>query len=199
MSSVALGGLQPTAAEPDSPQARLYTEVVEPAPAPKGWVQFCKDRPPECTFEQREARTPELNDTRLAELENVNRQVNKQVKPRTDRKNYGVSEKWTYPDNGYGDCEDYALLKRRRLLELGWPAESLLITTVWDKSAGHTVLTVHSDKGEYVLDNQTSKILLWSKTRYDFVQRQSREYPNLWVFIDGAQPAPAIAARNVSE
>ena len=26
---------------------------------------------------------------------------------------YGVQEKWTYPDEGKGDCEDIALLKRR--------------------------------------------------------------------------------------
>ena len=27
----------------------------------------------------------------------------------------GVVERWSYPDDGYGDCEDYVLLKRRAL------------------------------------------------------------------------------------
>ncbi len=29
---------------------------------------------------------------------------------------WGVIEKWSYPEDGYGDCEDYALLKRRMLM-----------------------------------------------------------------------------------
>jgi len=41
-----------------------------------------------------------------------------------------VVERWSYPDDGYGDCEDYALLKRRMLIEAGWPREALLLTLV---------------------------------------------------------------------
>jgi transglutaminase-like cysteine proteinase BTLCP len=29
-------------------------------------------------------------------------------------------ERWSYPNDGYGDCEDYVLLKRRILIESGW-------------------------------------------------------------------------------
>jgi predicted transglutaminase-like cysteine proteinase len=172
----------------------LFTAVVEKAPPPKGWLQFCKDRPGECRTEKRELRTPALTDERMAELRQVNLTVNRQVKPRTDQRNYGVSEKWTYPDNGYGDCEDYALLKKRKLVELGWPAEALLITIVWDKNAGHSLLLARTDKGEYVLDNQLREVLLWSKTRYRFVKRQSEHDPNEWVYIDGKSETPAAVA-----
>jgi len=46
----------------------------------------------------------------------------------TDLENWGVVERWSHPDDGYGDCEDYALLKRRMLIEAGWPREALLLT-----------------------------------------------------------------------
>ena len=54
-----------------------------------------------------------------ATIVNINNSVNTRIKPRTDMENYGVEEYWSYPDNGYGDCEDYALEKRRELMERG--------------------------------------------------------------------------------
>ncbi len=47
------------------------------------------------------------------------------------------------------------LLKRRLLIRAGWPREALLITVVRDrKDEGHAVLTVKTDRGEFILDNQ---------------------------------------------
>ena len=67
------------------------------------------------------------------------------------------------------------LLKRRMLMQAGWPREALLITVVRDKKGdGHAVLTVKTDKGEFILDNQDEQILLWSETGYRFVKRQSQ-------------------------
>ena len=64
----------------------------------------------------------------------------------TDLEHWGVVERWNYPDDGYGDCEDYVLLKRRMLMQAGWPREALLITVVRDKKGdGHAVLTVKTD------------------------------------------------------
>jgi predicted transglutaminase-like cysteine proteinase len=103
-----------------------------------------------------------------------------------------VVEKWSYPDDGYGDCEDYVLLKRRLLMQAGWPREALLITVVRDKRGdGHAVLTVRTNKGEFVLDNQNEKVLLWSDTGYRFVKRQSQESPNIWVSL-GTPPSAAV-------
>ena len=74
---------------------------------------------------------------------------------------WGVVERWNYPDDGYGDCEDYVLLKRKLLMQAGWPREALLITVVRDKKGdGHAVLTVKTDRGEYILDNQTGDLAL---------------------------------------
>jgi predicted transglutaminase-like cysteine proteinase len=112
----------------------------------------------------------------------------------TDLDHYGVVEKWTYPDDGYGDCEDYVLLKRRMLMQAGWPREALLITVVRDKKGdGHAVLTVKTDRGEFILDNQNEAIVLWHETGYRFVKRQSQSNPNVWISLGDLRPAAATA------
>jgi len=52
---------------------------------------------------------------RWSDLVHVNNLVNATIKPLTDLEHWGVMERWSYPDDGYGDCEDYVLLKRRML------------------------------------------------------------------------------------
>ena len=124
------------------------------------------------------------------DLVRVNKWVNETIKPLTDLEHWGVVERWSYPDDGYGDCEDYVLLKRRMLIQSGWPREALLVTVVRDKKdEGHAVLTVTTDKGDYVLDNQNEDILLWSKTGYRFLKRQSQSNPNVWVSLGDPRPA----------
>ena len=127
-------------------------------------------------------------------LVRINKWVNETIKPLTDLAHWGVAELWSYPDDGYGDCEDYVLLKRRLLIESGWPREALLVTVVRDKKGkGHAVLTVTTDKGDYVLDNQKDELLLWSKTGYRFIKRQSQSDPNVWVSLGDRRPAIATA------
>jgi predicted transglutaminase-like cysteine proteinase len=107
---------------------------------------------------------------------------------------WGVLERWSYPDDGKGDCEDYVLLKRRMLMQAGWPREALLITVVRDKRGdGHAVLTVKTDKGDFILDNQEEQVLLWSETGYRFVKRQSQSNPNHWVALGDPRPTIATA------
>ena len=64
----------------------------------------------------------------------------------------------------------------------GWPRQALLITVVTDqKGSGHAVLTVTTDRGDYILDNQAEDVLLWSRTGLTFFKRQSPSDPNVWV------------------
>jgi predicted transglutaminase-like cysteine proteinase len=124
--------------------------------------------------------------------------VNESVKPMTDLEHWGIIEKWSYPDDGYGDCEDYVLLKRRLLIKAGWPREALLITVVRDRrDEGHAVLTVKTDRGEFILDNQIEAVLPWFETGYRFVKRQSQKDPNVWVSLGNPLPlrTPAGAVR----
>ena len=89
----------------------------------------------------------------------TNKYVNDRVAWTSDDALYGKAERWTLPLDR-GDCEDIVLLKRKMLAKLGWPQGSLLITTVEEPGPAkgrHAVLTVRSDRGEMILDNQTRK------------------------------------------
>jgi predicted transglutaminase-like cysteine proteinase len=167
--------------------------VGEITRAPVGWVEFCQDVPADCAPDSAAAETlPGSRSWR--ELAQVNKMVNETIKPMTDLEHHGVIEKWSYPDDGYGDCEDYVLLKRRMLMEIGWPRGALLVTVVRDqKGEGHAVLTVSTDKGDFVLDNQISNIRPWSETPYRYVKRQSQNDPNVWVSLGDPRPAVATA------
>jgi predicted transglutaminase-like cysteine proteinase len=173
----------------------LFIGVGATARAPIGWVEFCSEYAPECDTRALDARDVVLTTKSWKDLTRINKWVNDTVKPITDLEHWGVVERWNYPDDGYGDCEDYVLLKRRMLMQSGWPRQALLITVVRDKRGdGHAVLTVKTDKGEFVLDNQTEDVLLWSDTGYRFVKRQSQSDPNVWVALGDIRPAPATAA-----
>jgi predicted transglutaminase-like cysteine proteinase len=173
----------------------LFVAVVDIARAPIGWVGFCVEYKPECATKPSAPRDVVLSPKSWTDLVRVNAWVNDNVKPMTDLEHWGVVDRWNYPDDGYGDCEDYVLLKRRMLVQAGWPREALLITVVRDKKGeGHAVLTVKTDKGEYILDNQESEILLWSQTGYRFVKRQSQSDPNVWVSLDEPRAAPVTTS-----
>jgi predicted transglutaminase-like cysteine proteinase len=172
----------------------LFVPVGGTARAPVGWTEFCAEYAPECDTKALDARDVVLTTKSWKELVRINSKVNDTIKPETDLEHWGVAERWDYPSDGRGDCEDYVLLKRRMLMQAGWPRQALLITVVRDKQGdGHAVLTVKTDKGEFILDNQNEEILLWSDTGYQFVKRQSQTDPNLWVALGDPRPATATA------
>jgi predicted transglutaminase-like cysteine proteinase len=173
----------------------LFIAVGAVARPPIGWIEFCVEYDPECKTKPSAPRDVVLSSAAWKDLQRIDLWVNTNIKPMTDMDHWGVVERWNYPDDGYGDCEDYVLQKRKMLIQAGWPREALLITVVRDKNGdGHAVLTVKTDRGEYVLDNQTDAILLWSDTGYRFVKRQSQSDPNVWVALGDTAPAPATAS-----
>jgi len=173
----------------------LYIATGEVTRPPIGWVDFCAEHTFECKVAPTAPRDVVLTNKTWTDLVRINKWVNENVKPMTDMDHWGVVEKWSYPDDGYGDCEDYALLKRRMLTEAGWPREALLMTVVRERNGdGHAVLTVKTDKGEFILDNQEEKILLWSETSYRYVKRQSQSDPNRWVSLGDPRPTAATAS-----
>ena len=173
----------------------LFISVGEATRAPIGWVEFCVEYDPECKTKPSAPRDVVLSGQAWKDLVRINRTVNTNVKPMTDMDHWGVVERWNYPDDGYGDCEDYVLQKRKMLMQAGWPREALLITVVRDKNGdGHAVLTVKTNKGEYILDNQTDDIAVWSDTGYRFVKRQSQSDPNVWLALGDTAPAPSTAS-----
>ncbi|HVZ51226.1 MAG TPA: transglutaminase-like cysteine peptidase [Pseudolabrys sp.] len=173
----------------------IYVSVGNETRAPIGWVEFCVEYKPECNTKPSTPRDVVLSSKAWSDLVKVNAWVNDTIQPVTDLEHWGVVERWNYPDDGKGDCEDYVLLKRRILVEAGWPREALLITVVRDKKGdGHAVLTVKTNRGEFILDNQEAQILPWFKTGYRFVKRQSQSDPNVWVALGEPNTAPAIVS-----
>jgi predicted transglutaminase-like cysteine proteinase len=172
-----------------------YAPVGSVTRPPIGWVEFCIRYKPECQTKPSTPRDIVLTPKAWSDMVKVNDWANENIKPITDLEHWGVVEEWDYPDDGYGDCEDYVLLKRRMLTQAGWPREALLITVVRDKKGdGHSVLTVKTNRGEFILDNQESQILAWNKTGYRFVKRQSQSDPNVWVALGEPHGAPATAS-----
>jgi predicted transglutaminase-like cysteine proteinase len=182
-------------ASPAKANDLLFVATGEFARPPIGWVEFCAEHPVDCKAAASMPRDVVLSNKAWIDLVRINKWVNDNVKPMTDLEHWGVVEKWSYPDDGYGDCEDYVLLKRRMLMEAGWPREALLITVVREKNGnGHAVLTVKTDKGEFILDNQEERILPWSETSYRYVKRQSQSDPNRWVALGDPRPTIATAS-----
>lgn len=173
-----------------------FAVVGEAARPPIGWIEFCSEFPGDCVNDSvTDPRDATLSPKLWSQLVAINKQVNRFIKPMTDLEHYGVVEKWTYPIDGYGDCEDYVLMKRRMLIEAGFPREALLITVVRDqKGDGHAVLTVKTNKGELILDNQVEDIVSWLDSPYRFVKRQSQANPSVWVLLGDPRAATATAS-----
>ena len=189
--AVALFG---TPAPSTAEERSMFITIGEAARAPIGWVEFCAEYDPECKTKPSTPRDVVLTTQAWKDLQRINLWVNTHVKPMTDMDHWGVVERWNYPDDGYGDCEDYALQKRKMLMQAGWPREALLMTVVRDLHGdGHATLTVKTDKGEYILDNQRDEVLLWSDTGYRFVKRQSQSDPNAWISLGDPRAVPLTA------
>lgn len=192
VSGTALAELRQNAEGQDSASAFMH-EYGRTLP-PIGHVEFCQRFVSECA--SAEEVTPRIapGEEMRRDLRFVNDLVNEMVSPVTDQELYGRLEHWTYPD-GKGDCEDYVLLKRRLLMERGWPASALLITVVRDHNDdGHAVLTVRTADGDLILDNKTERIATWNESGYRFVKRQSSRDPRVWVSL--APPSPRQGERN---
>jgi predicted transglutaminase-like cysteine proteinase len=190
-----LGPLSMTKAGAQQRQTAFLGEMGATT-APIGWRQFCRDFPADCRARPERIELVRADRANWTALTRINAHVNTAVEPVTDLDQYGVDEVWTYPVSGRGDCEDYVLLKKQMLIRAGFPASALLITVVRDrKGEGHAILTVRTDRGDYILDNETDEIRLWSQTGYRFVKRQSEADPDRWVTIGPASAPAAVASQ----
>ena len=157
---------------------------------PLGHWELCQSHPIDCTERTGRSAPVRANGDVMAVLRAVNDRVNRSVVGITDWDHHGVEERWSYPTR-FGDCEDYVLAKRRMLMEYGFKAGDLLITVVTrPEGDGHAVLSVRTDRGEFVLDNVETRVKHWTETRYTYVKRQSERHAGTWVAIhDGRRVA----------
>lgn len=166
------------------------------ASAPIGWHDFCARYAGECSTGTLRPEAIVLTVQTWRLLTSTNDKVNDSIEPVTDMDHWGLAERWDYAEDGKGDCDEYVLVKRKRLIQAGLPRQALLITVVRDKKGdGHAVLVVKTDRGDFVLDNQENRILPWRQTGYQFVKQQSQDNQNIWVRIDDSVSVPVTAAR----
>lgn len=157
-----------------------------PAFAPPAFYGFCSDRPDLCASTG-STRKMVMTPAREAELREVNLDVNRRIREVSDQNIYGQEDVWRLPDAA-GDCEDFAILKKKELMKRGWPASTLLLTVVTLGGEGHVVLTASTDRGDIILDNRTNALRDWTRVRYDFFARQSQSAHGKWerIVVAGA-------------
>jgi predicted transglutaminase-like cysteine proteinase len=160
---------------------------------PIGHYEFCKKKPAECAIRSRDIGPETMTGALWKELVDVNIAVNHAIRPMNDFDIYGKDEVWAYP-KGVGDCEDYVLEKRRTLNSKGLSLSNLLITVVRKPDGeGHAILTIRTDKGDFVLDNLNDVVRQWDNTGYRFLKRQASDHTGRWVSIREGQ-APLVGS-----
>jgi predicted transglutaminase-like cysteine proteinase len=153
-------------------------------PPPPGFMSFCVRFPDQCKASSDEPTAVRLTDDRWRALQQVNARVNQSIWPEDDETHYGRPEYWNIPTDDYGDCEDYALTKRKELIGRGFPEPALRMAIVNTPSnSRHAVLVVATNKGDYVLDNLTDDIVDSHQTPYTWLEEQSANNPRQWVSL----------------
>ena len=164
-------------------------------PIPPGFVSFCMRFSSQCDVPENQPETISLTSQYWGLLGQINRQVNNSIWPEDDERHYGRPEYWNIPTDGYGDCEDYALTKRKILIDAGLPERALRIgIVVTPHDVRHAVLTIATDRGDYVLDSLSDDIVPWNRTGYRWLERQDSGDVRQWVALDTAPTQLATAA-----
>ncbi|KAB7784231.1 transglutaminase-like cysteine peptidase [Methylorubrum populi] len=159
------------------------------------WTEFCQSYPAECAFDRNEPARITLTPAIWSTIVSVNRRVNRTIEPVTDQEHWGRPDRWDLAEDGRGDCEDYQLLKRRMLAAAGLPRRAMRMTVVIDeKGEGHAVLTLVTDRGDYILDNKTNAVMAWHETGYVFIKREGQD-ALAWVSLGGASSPVTTANR----
>lgn len=162
---------------------------------PIGHYEFCQKYADECNVRSKLTAPPRVTEYGWQTVRDINTTVNRTIIAMTDKELYGRDEVWEYPVDA-GDCEDYVLLKRKKLMEKGFAAGDLLITVVRKPDGeGHAVLTMRTSEGDFILDNLDDEVKLWSETPYTYLKRQASFHSGRWVTIEDGRDVLVSALR----
>lgn len=157
-----------------SQDQKFEERAAKPLPE---WVIFCEREPEECHYKLSEPKKIQLTREVWNDILAINRLVNQSIIQKTDLEIYNKEDYWTLPYNGEGDCEDFQLLKRHLLVKKGIPARAMRMAVVIDEvGAGHAVLIIMTDRGEFILDNKTSQVKAIEQTPYQYIKRESQNF-----------------------
>jgi len=184
-----LGGLRAEAGPNEIAAASAPMPTGTLVVPPAGVLGFCVNHLSECRDVTQQPAVVQLSPDRRLELEGVQSLVNARVRPRENPRHV-----WEYASSGYGDCNTYALEKRRELLARGWPATALLLASaVTETGEGHLVLIARTSAGDLVLDNRVPQVVDWTRLPYRWVSRQSEQRLTIWVSL-GQRPVYTSAS-----
>jgi predicted transglutaminase-like cysteine proteinase len=162
------------------PPTPLHLKFGDLRLPPMAHTMFCVHYRDECRVRPLFRGGPvQLTEARWADLKEVNETVNSAIIPEPNE--LGLAAEIWLIDPKRGDCNDYAVSKRHRLLSRGWPQRALLLSevvTVWGKH--HLVLVVRTQSGDLVLDNLAAQIRPWPRTPYRWIGIQSPNNPQYW-------------------
>jgi len=156
--------------------------------APAEFLDFCARYPEDCLPPSQGLTRINLDASRMRDLNVVNSDVNDTIFFNSDLE---AVDYWDYPQDNIGDCEDFVIEKRRRLMDRGWPESALLITLVNKRvpdfagRTGHAVLTVRTAQGDYVLDNEIRSAVPWATAMrvLEPVMMQTQMDPRIWAKV----------------
>lgn len=179
MTATSLANLKAERPDRRAPMMRLFEGGA--VLSPLAHVRFCMIQPRECSRGTEDMAGPvELNDFAMADLARVNARVNRQIRPQAKNLNDFANAHWSLSPAA-GDCNDYAVTKRRALIDLGWPVSSVLLAAVrtpWGEA--HLVVVVRTNMGDLVLDNLHQNVMPVSSLRYTWLTIQSAADPRFW-------------------
>lgn len=157
---------------------------------PNAFANFCDAYSDQCNGTGA-AEPIALDGDRWADLQEVNRRVNAHITPQNDAPG---ADTWSLGVDR-GDCDDYAVEKRKELLDRGWPSAALLLAVAYlPDGTPHLVLTARTDRGDLVLDNLKARIVSADKTGYRWVAHQSTVHPRLWTIVGRIARDPVVVA-----
>ena len=196
--SVGLMSFEPAAAAsrplvssilPAATEAILSDGPAGPTPA---WTEFCKHQPQECAVDASEPAVLTL--TRTSGSPWASERACEPHDPCGDGSGslgcggpLGLSGRWAWGLRGHSAAQaqvsDRGGLSRR----------ALPMTVVIDEQgAGHAVLMVRTDRGDFILDNKRDAVLAWYETGYHYVKREGDDGSG-WVWL-GGEPVPTATA-----
>ena len=174
-STLTTGSIGPVSTSSSSrPQIEASTAMMAGRAdvAPAGYLAFCARQPDQCAQTDDTRETAALTPALWAELESTNLAINTAIRSMEDSVHYGRVDFWTIPTDGWGDCEDFVLAKRKALVSAGVPRRALRIGVGRLPSGeAHAVLIVATDQGDYVLNNLHSAVVPWEKANISWIAR----------------------------
>lgn len=144
--------------------------------APFAHVKFCISNPDQCE-RKNGARSVEFAGLVKAKIVEINRNVNASISPVLDAPG---KEVWEI-DAAQGACNDYAVTKRKRLIDAGIPSSAVRLAVAKTGSGeGHAVVVVRTNEGDMVLDNRTNSVVRWDRTDLRWIKIQASDDANRW-------------------